>query len=915
MAVDFLKIASAAADMEWVRKHAERLNELERSGSNSDFKASTDYVLNLLREAGFSDIERYALPCDGVTSYDDCTMPQAWDRTGRSTLEMVDPALSEAERMIADTDIQPLSATIWSVPTPPGGVTAPLVSLQSVQSEDWHEVKGKIVLCDVSPNGDLMRKLAMSGALGLVSFVREISDTNPDDVRWMNGPGLCGWYYLKDDLRLWNFSITPRRALELEKRLAAGNEVILHAVMNTRVYDGEIYTVTARIPGHSAGEIALFAHMYEPFIADDATGVVLSIAIGKALRELVCAGKLPALEKSVRVVFGMERYGFSEYFHNRARSRSIIAAVNMDSVCHSTLELAGVPLELRHSSAAAPFFGEILIRDYLLQAFPQLAFRETAGNLSDDTFGADPGFNIPTNWLFTPPAPNRHHNSGAIFAGVDWSIAAAVWQIATAYLAQLATVRRGAGDAKLLKQVLKGVKIDLRNDFKRLAAGLRDGSIQEYARPVLAEFLIDYHTRRVSGLNRLAPGAADIGEVRKIMTRIAEKIIPQNRKNQPCELTTGEARMAYLRIRRDPRALLPMSLGRLPEPERHGFVATPCLLLCALLDGQRTLWEANVIANFMLRRKARFSEPTGLVQYFKKLEAYGYCEITEAPALTAAELEDGLQALGVKHDDALVVHSAFSSLGGVVGGPRTVAETLARYCGKNGVLMMPSFNFPYYMGRSADEYFDVAQTPSCVGAVTEEFRKLPGVVRSLNPSHSMAVFGRKNFAWIADHHRTLTMGADSPLGKLEKAGGYALMIGCSGAVTFMHVVETTNRVHCLGYRNEEFQVKLPDGRIVPVRTWGWRSGSCRGYSQTAIFDWLRKHRKLREVMVRHSCWRYFKLSDYRKAYEKVVLRGPRGCMQCPNLPRVAPHCVPSDWDWDTQAVRPESTAFTGDWQA
>lgn len=193
MKTDYLKLAAKAIDMKWVESRAARLNELERSGSNGDFKTSTDYVLNLLREAGFSDIERYALPCDGSTVYDDCTMPEAWDRTVRSTLEIVSPAVPEGERMLADTDVELQNATIWSVPTPPEGATAPVIALGMLASEDWHEAEGKIVLCDVSPRGELMRKLALAGALRLISFVREIAGSNPADVRWMNGHGLRGW--------------------------------------------------------------------------------------------------------------------------------------------------------------------------------------------------------------------------------------------------------------------------------------------------------------------------------------------------------------------------------------------------------------------------------------------------------------------------------------------------------------------------------------------------------------------------------------------------------------------------------------------------------------------------------------------------------------------------------------------------
>ena len=294
---DIIQQALALIDKEWVKKHSLVLNSLERSSANNDFLKSTDYVLQLMEEAGFSAIERYALPCDGVTTYDDCTMPLAWNRSGRSTLEMISPE----KKLLADSDLQPISSVIWSPPTPPGGVTAEVVSLRSFKSDDWHEAAGRIVLMDNSPNAQEKLKLVKSGVLGIVAYVDSIYDTNPDDVRWMNGVGLRGWYYTKEDEKTWVFSITPRQGRELEVRLAAGEKITLKAVMNTKIEPGEIYTVTGVIPGKSDEEMALVAHMYEPFIPDDAAGTVLSIAVGKALKELAEKGIIPPLEKTLRV--------------------------------------------------------------------------------------------------------------------------------------------------------------------------------------------------------------------------------------------------------------------------------------------------------------------------------------------------------------------------------------------------------------------------------------------------------------------------------------------------------------------------------------------------------------------------------------------------------------------------------------
>ena len=112
---NLLNAIAGAIDMALVRQCTLKLHELERSTSNSAFKASTDYVMELMHEAGLSDIERYPLPCDGTTTFGDCTMPEAWDCIGRCHLEVVSPEFPETERILADTDTEPLNASSWSI--------------------------------------------------------------------------------------------------------------------------------------------------------------------------------------------------------------------------------------------------------------------------------------------------------------------------------------------------------------------------------------------------------------------------------------------------------------------------------------------------------------------------------------------------------------------------------------------------------------------------------------------------------------------------------------------------------------------------------------------------------------------------------------------------------------------------------
>ena len=613
MSADLIKLCSSAIDMEWVKKHTLALNALERATTNQDFKKSTDYLLKLMEEAGFSQIERYALPCDGETTYDDCTMPLAWDRTGRSTLEIISPE----KQLLADSDAEPISSAIWSPPTPPGGVTAELVSLRSAVSDDWHELAGKIVLWDNSPSGPAKIKLANSGALGIVAYVDSIYDTNPDDIRWMNGSGLRGWYYTKDDPKMWVFSITPRNGRALEARLAAGEKITVKAVMNTKVAPGEIYTVTGVIPGKTSQEHALFAHMYEPFQADDAAGMVLSVAVGKALRELSEKGAIPALEKGLRVAFSMERFGFSEFFLNR--TKNIVSAVNMDSVCHKSLKLAGVPLELRHSPASAPHFDMVILRNLLRANYPELTARETPGNLSDDTFSADAPYNVPCCWVHTPPAAGRHHNTGPVFNDADWEIAAAVTTIMTAYHAKLNSAAAGATTAELLAEIREGVFADAAADFERLQ---KTGCSAD-ERKIIGDFLSAYHTARITAFNVICPGAVDEKET----FAAVEKLRPAASEADAMPLLPAEHPMRKQIVTRASGVSQLMSFARMPRLERYARVAMPEMLFLALLDGKRTLHEAYIISNFFLKRTPAEGEADSLVKTFEFLAKYGYYTI------------------------------------------------------------------------------------------------------------------------------------------------------------------------------------------------------------------------------------------------------------------------------------------------
>ena len=72
-----------------------------------------------------------------------------------------------------------------------------------------------------------------------------------------------------------------------------------------------------------------------------------------------------------------------------------------------------------------------------------------------------------------------------------------------------------------------------------------------------------------------------------------------------------------------------MSYAKVPVPERYTLLTQPEMLLCALLDGRRTLHEAYVISNFILKRTPRPDEAGEIAKTIRFLAQYGYYTITE----------------------------------------------------------------------------------------------------------------------------------------------------------------------------------------------------------------------------------------------------------------------------------------------
>ena len=215
-----------------------------------------------------------------------------------------------------------------------------------------------------------------------------------------------------------------------------------------------------------------------------------------------------------------------------------------------------------------------------------------------------------------------------------------------------------------------------------------------------------------------------------------------------------------------------------------------------------------------LRAAASAVLPPRIKRWLKRL-VRGYHRVFRA--FTPADLKSALLELGVVPGDVLMVHSAFDRFLGFQGGPVDAIRTLQDVVGARGTVMMPTIPFQgtaveYALG---DPIFDVRQTVSRMGLLTEVFRRAPGVVRSIHPTHSVAVWGNRADAIIAGHERAETpCGRLTPYEKLLEYDGKILLAGVpANTMTFCYFVaeELEPQLAIPVFTREKYPMRWRDG--------------------------------------------------------------------------------------------------------
>jgi aminoglycoside 3-N-acetyltransferase len=222
--------------------------------------------------------------------------------------------------------------------------------------------------------------------------------------------------------------------------------------------------------------------------------------------------------------------------------------------------------------------------------------------------------------------------------------------------------------------------------------------------------------------------------------------------------------------------------------------------------------------------------------------------------------------------EILMVHSALDGMAPMFRGSVSgLKQMLIGMCEPDKTLVMPAFFFGgstfdpvgYYR---REPVFDIRRTPSQMGLLTELFRRHPGALRSMHPTHSVCALGPLA-GEVAGRHRedAYGCGQDSPFGVMDRHRTIILGLGIEyfrGLTHVHHAEQLLGAEFPARFREETVPMVLNDGD----------GGQLAYLFRMKFFEGERKIERLAKFMDRGELirWRFHGVPMFAVSASKVT---------------------------------------------
>ncbi len=316
------------------------VSNFHRIQGSTGFRDAANFVCKKINDLGI-DAKILSFEADGKSWYLQQKMFMEWS--------CKDAWLDVEGERIADFQAEPISIIQKSYPCDFSKEPVDIVLVESNDPAylDTLELKGKLAFIHTMPNPYMNSVIKERGALGFVTdFMREVPVVRSRNDAYDTHNYISFWWkHTDDEPKTFGFVLSPRQGDQL-KALCLKMEAEYQkdhtkqrypkaaAKIDSAIYPGKLEVVEAVLPGKSDEEIMMSAHLCHPRSSanDNSSGVAGSIEALRVLKTLTESGKIPPLEKTVRLILIPEMTGTYCYLSTLDHYDHIKGAINMDMI-------------------------------------------------------------------------------------------------------------------------------------------------------------------------------------------------------------------------------------------------------------------------------------------------------------------------------------------------------------------------------------------------------------------------------------------------------------------------------------------------------------------------------------------------------------------------------------------------------
>lgn len=225
----------------------------------------------------------------------------------------------------------------------------------------------------------------------------------------------------------------------------------------------------------------------------------------------------------------------------------------------------------------------------------------------------------------------------------------------------------------------------------------------------------------------------------------------------------------------------------------------------------------KILFNFAQRIK-RFIGIESM-EAFKKKNKRKINKLIYKQKYTSDDLIKVMKDMGMTKGSSVFIHSSMTEFYNYNGTAEELIQKIISEIGEEGTLMMPAY--PKVFDNFDKEVdFDVLKSPSGAGYLTEVFRKMDGVKRSINPLHSVCAYGKLADSFVSEHHKCRTTWDEySPYYKMSQINTLVFAFGLPYFLgTIIHCTESVLRTKYKYFslffnKEKEFRYRDQEGNI------------------------------------------------------------------------------------------------------